>query len=589
MEATTLLIISHLLNHLNHYPYGTYGPTKICSSCNEISDLVLMQSSDCKQSDSNNNSSVPSDELSILLFEQPNVQFFSVNNQYLISLVEHPIKSSSNDLFLSDSWQEQLKLCSTACRVIVRDFSGKYCWDCCLLNSLDHLAPKAKTLEIPAHPEPDNSSTQSAPHSSAENFDFQQLTSLENEQIPKDIDLLKNVIDYMNYSSPECRLDTLISIQSPSVGQYSPNLQFKDQFVFNTLDEIKEKLMACEASTDFGEKAAISSPDKQSDPEAQPTANSDLQSHHYFNLCKSFVHQMGFLSREKRQTFNLLHKSAQLLRELKSLDDQTCRETHKIALIYIAKGQQDKQSILSNEKGSKDYNDFLSALAWPVHLETHEGFMGGLQHVSSQLKSAPYYSNSLCEVLFHVSTQMNNANDQNKISKWRHLGNDSVQIIWSEHTKDYDRSILATEFADVIICVYPLSNGLYRVQIIKKASVGFFGPLFDGAILHKNIMAHLVRATAINASRVLLSSTKGYQDFYVHRAHAISNIVNKLTEKQTFEQFVSDVYSPNLEFLARTKCAESNVSANVSSPVMNSSSIAALSATHFDSEKQLVL
>lgn len=43
--------------------------------------------------------------------------------------------------------------------------------------------------------------------------------------------------------------------------------------------------------------------------------------------------------------------------------------------------------------------------------------MGGLQHISSQLKTAPYYSNSTCEVLFHVSTQMNNRNDQNKISK----------------------------------------------------------------------------------------------------------------------------------------------------------------------------
>jgi hypothetical protein len=115
----------------------------------------------------------------------------------------------------------------------------------------------------------------------------------------------------------------------------------------------------------------------------------------------------------------------------------------------------------------------MNALAWQVELDKHEGFMGGLQH-NYQLKTAPYYANSICEVLFHVSTQMNIPNDQNKISKWRHLGNDSVQIIWSEHTKDYDRSILATEFADVIICIYPLRNGLFRIQIIKKQSVRNF-------------------------------------------------------------------------------------------------------------------
>ena len=73
-------------------------------------------------------------------------------------------------------------------------------------------------------------------------------------------------------------------------------------------------------------------------------------------------------------------------------------------------------AILSNERGSGDYEYFLSKLAWTVDLETHEGFMGGLQH-NYQLKTAPYFANSCCEVLFHVSTQMNNQNDPNKISK----------------------------------------------------------------------------------------------------------------------------------------------------------------------------
>lgn len=104
-----------------------------------------------------------------------------------------------------------------------------------------------------------------------------------------------------------------------------------------------------------------------------------------------------------------------------------------------------------------------------VDLENHEGFMGGLQR-NCKLKSMPYYANSTTEVLFHVSTRMSNQ-DENKISKWRHLGNDSIQIIWSEHNKDYNRSILATEFADVLICIYPLKNSLYRIQIDKKPSV----------------------------------------------------------------------------------------------------------------------
>ncbi|RNA30786.1 ral GTPase-activating subunit alpha [Brachionus plicatilis] len=54
-------------------------------------------------------------------------------------------------------------------------------------------------------------------------------------------------------------------------------------------------------------------------------------------------------------------------------------------------------------------------------------------------------------------------------------------------------------------------------------SVGFFGPLFNGVILRKKILLDLVRANSINASRVLLWNTKGYQDFYVNRVHAISS------------------------------------------------------------------
>jgi hypothetical protein len=46
--------------------------------------------------------------------------------------------------------------------------------------------------------------------------------------------------------------------------------------------------------------------------------------------------------------------------------------------------------------------------------------MGGLQR-NYRLKTTPYYANSLTEVLFHVSTRMNNHNDENKISKVRNI------------------------------------------------------------------------------------------------------------------------------------------------------------------------
>lgn len=56
----------------------------------------------------------------------------------------------------------------------------------------------------------------------------------------------------------------------------------------------------------------------------------------------------------------------------------------------------------------------------------------------------------------------------------RHLGNDEVHIIWSEHSRDYRRGIIPTEFGDVLIIIYPIKNHMYSIQIIKKPEVNFF-------------------------------------------------------------------------------------------------------------------
>lgn len=53
----------------------------------------------------------------------------------------------------------------------------------------------------------------------------------------------------------------------------------------------------------------------------------------------------------------------------------------------------------------------------------------------------------------------------------RHLGNDEVHIVWSEHTRDYRRGIIPTDFGDVLIIIYPMKNHMYFIQIIKKPQV----------------------------------------------------------------------------------------------------------------------
>lgn len=53
----------------------------------------------------------------------------------------------------------------------------------------------------------------------------------------------------------------------------------------------------------------------------------------------------------------------------------------------------------------------------------------------------------------------------------RHLGNDEVHIVWSEHSRDYRRGIIPTEFGDVLIIIYPMKNHMYSIHILKKPEV----------------------------------------------------------------------------------------------------------------------
>jgi hypothetical protein len=137
---------------------------------------------------------------------------------------------------------------------------------------------------------------------------------------------------------------------------------------------------------------------------------------------------------------------------------------------------QDKQSILSNTNASANFDEFVAGLGWPVKIgsQTHSGYSGGLpvDHV------APYYANASCELIFHVSTRLMGDPTQ----KLKHLGNDEVHVVWTEHTQQYKRETIATRFCDVLIVlvrfktyykVYHnifLLNHIYKFEFDRKKS-----------------------------------------------------------------------------------------------------------------------
>lgn len=92
--------------------------------------------------------------------------------------------------------------------------------------------------------------------------------------------------------------------------------------------------------------------------------------HTPFQHCRLLFSQLGFTCWERRKQCYLLARNEKLLRELRNLDIQRCRETHKVAVMYVAAGQEDKNSILSNSCGSQAYEQFVSSLAWEVKFHT---------------------------------------------------------------------------------------------------------------------------------------------------------------------------------------------------------------------------
>lgn len=141
-----------------------------------------------------------------------------------------------------------------------------------------------------------------------------------------------------------------------------------------------------------------------------------------------------------------------------------------LAVIYIGYGQEDKSSIFNNSHGSQNYEEFLTHLGWKVDLSKHTGFRGGLHQLANTYSI--YYANELVEIMFHVATMIDGSTDEDRLrKKTRHIGNDEVQIIWTEHYHEYDRSIIASAFGDVLIVIHPLPNGLFRIKIDKTSQV----------------------------------------------------------------------------------------------------------------------
>ncbi|XP_029981960.1 ral GTPase-activating protein subunit alpha-2 isoform X2 [Sphaeramia orbicularis] len=514
IPLTARMVMTHLVNHLGHHPLSG-GPALLHSLVSENHDNPYVESS----------------ELSSEVFKSPNLQLFVFNDSTLVSYLQIPADTQTVG---------QPPHPSSQVRVIVRDISGKYSWDGSILYcttqedfvdmgmfTATDCTLSSTTVSQSKNQPPSPGRGTYKNHCSASN-------SLSDCGEEEEVDILDKLLEELGHSSPECLPQPQLNLNQPAPSPCGMNLEQEGailEAILRQTQQEEEQVRRWDADVSF--RAACQREPSHQEPKAP------------FYFCRLLLNDLGMNSWDRRKSFHLLKKNSKLLRELKNLDSRQCRETHKIAVFYIGEGQEDKCSILSNSAGSQAYEDFVSGLGWEVDLATHCGFMGGLQRNGSTGLTAPYYATSTMEAIFHVSTRMPSDSDDSLTKKLRHLGNDEVHIVWSEHTRDYRRGIIPTDFGDVLIIIYPMKNHMYFIQIMKKPQVPFFGPLFNGAIITGTLLPSLVRATCINASRAVKSRLTLYQSFYEERALYLEAIIQNHREVMTFEDFASQVFSPS--------------------------------------------
>ncbi len=396
LAARTLL--SHLINHLFHFPLpGAAGAASLSSMVSEHDDLDLPGNAG------------GSEDMPAEVFSAPNVQFFLVNSSTLLSFVELPsLDVPGGGLHLSG-----LRSARSQVRVILRDVSGKFSWDCSALDGTEEgggdLSADSGVLRERLFPEgalrkrlsgggfglksSNNSPTENqessgkkAPPSSSGNKVVISLSGghsaiptrqrsrgvlpLHEDAVSSEqYDNLDDLLRYLTHTSPEC-LDAAgrplnsvaASSSSTGGGGDSGGGGGEGETVAAVLgqrnheqDQVQRR--ACEATS---RAAAELPPNPAADAVSYEENNLDSleedldpSAQSAFQHCRRLFEQLGLSSWDRRPSVHLVRKNDRLLREVRNLDAKRCREAHKIAVIYVAEGQEDKQSILGNSSGSQ--------------------------------------------------------------------------------------------------------------------------------------------------------------------------------------------------------------------------------------------
>jgi hypothetical protein len=170
------------------------------------------------------------------------------------------------------------------------------------------------------------------------------------------------------------------------------------------------------------------------------------------------------------------------------IEDQLVINKYKFGILYLKSGQRDENAMYANEGGDPAYEEFLSFIGRTVTLKDFDGFSGGLDTSGGNRTglTSVYECLDSFEIMYHVSTMLpNHPDDEQKLERKRHLGNDMVVVVFLENDDDtFDPEWLTTQFTYVFVLIAEdkrlkakTGHSYYRMAIASKAGVKSFGPV----------------------------------------------------------------------------------------------------------------
>ena len=204
-------------------------------------------------------------------------------------------------------------------------------------------------------------------------------------------------------------------------------------------------------------------------------------------------------------------------------------ETAKIGVLYVAKNQTNQQEILMNSWSdtSPEFKEFLTSIGEFVDLTKHSGYDGKLDVKRFQNGDYSLYSDkNRTEIMYHVAPLFpSDETDKQQLKKKRHIGNDNVQIVWSESDNEYDTATVKSQFNDAHIIIYPLHNKLFRVTLRMKYGKLAAGPINSSLIVTGKSIGEIVRWSAFLLDKSVRNVTTSIEQLF---RETISTAVQKI-------------------------------------------------------------